>query len=587
MKNALFMGIGILANSIKGEDSMTETAQAVKTETEASTEQVLWCPESNIAIFGTHLVSKKLLSLVRLMLLTEEDHGISVLRFTEDLPKAAELDQQEEPTGHYVNTMADYDFESRAVVVNIGCHLETAVTRIMGKETCMRIGSYIHANLIISVLHELFESHKFIDSENPYLIDPETNDDECERMAKDLLIEYAKSTNIEAPELELESDIIRAFITEFEEEAQTSSKDWAQDYCVLLEKNLVHKDGEHEHATLRMYYKRSAEGGGEAVEWPEEVVTVTEDQFNSATPAVTTDSPSISEPASVTAPPVVNPETPAPVVDDVNLYSEDFSGVDFGSAMPPVIDAANMAAPVVNQAPAVSGLPSASEGIPSGSIMPQPAGLPVAPQAAPADAPTLPVYNLTAEQKIAFIKDMCLRMFDYLFNYCGFTPTADQVQPHLGFSQPQAVYGFVPVSDIPFAKEILVGVKTLDEQSGQEIEVDIWNPQVPGWLPGHIRGIVWNKADGAPLPGYKLVINLDGVKQLRSFMPQNPNKRYQDGNLKKWAKAARAGNQKAMLLDDKRGANDKIALTVESTVDGSKAREVMTNPMNPAIACIL
>lgn len=575
---------------------MSDLAQtAVSTETEVSAEKSIWCPESSSAIFGTQLVSEKLLNIIRMVLLTEEDHGINTVRFTEDLPKVIVLNEQDEETGEYADALANYDFENRGVTVNIQGHLKTAVKRIVEGTKIMRIGAFIHANLLLSILHELFESHKLIDASNPYLVDVLAHDDECERLAKELLVEIAKTTNIEAPALAEESDIIRTFITEFEEDALTSNEPWAEPYRKLIEKNLIYIDGESEIATLRLYYKRYAEGTGTADEWPEEVVEVATEQFNAVA----------GTPATITAP-VVTSAPPAQVVDDQTVLSHDFD-FDYGEVgempsfdggAPTVTPAptANSPAPVPGQTPTV-GQYTGMENIPSGPVMPAPVGLPAG-TPAPAQGtstPTLPVHNLSPDQKLLFIKELCLRMYDYLFGYCQFTPNpqANPQAPHMGFGNPMAIYGFVPVTDIPFAKEILVGVKTIDEKTGQEIEVDIWNPQVAGWLPGHIRGVVWSKGTyttQCPLPGYKIVINLDGVKQERTFAPQNPNKMVGQQGMKslgKWAQEARNGVMRALLLDDKRDRDNKIQITVTTVPDGTKVREVMSNPLNQSLRRIL
>jgi hypothetical protein len=217
------------------------------------------------------------------------------------------------------------------------------------------------------------------------------------------------------------------------------------------------------------------------------------------------------------------------------------------------------------------------------------------PQGSPqqqAQQPTLPVHNLSPEQKLTFIRELCLRLFDYLFVNCGYqyNAMANQGEAFPGFSNPNAVYGFVPVHDIPYAKEILTGVETVDEKSGQKMTFDIWNPQVAGWPAGCIRGIVWSKGDytsQVPLPGYVLKLNLDGFATERSFIPQNPNKRYPDGNLRKWAQEARCGTMRGLLMDNGRNKDDRIQVTVTTIPDGSVVRQVVSNPFNKAYRRIL
>jgi hypothetical protein len=222
--------------------------------------------------------------------------------------------------------------------------------------------------------------------------------------------------------------------------------------------------------------------------------------------------------------------------------------------------------------------------------IPQPVGLPVQqgqPQAQ-VGAPSLTNYGLTADQKKTFIRALLLRLYDGMFTNCGYqyNQQANPAEAFPGFTNPNAVFGFIPVSDIPYAKEMLTGVKTTDEQSGKQITVDIWNPQVAGWPAGHVRGVVWSKGQFTsvcPIPGYILQLNMDGMPEERTFMPQNANTRYPDGNLKDWAKKARAGNMIALLLNDKAGQNNKIQIQILTTLDGSTLREVMAQPITDKI----
>jgi hypothetical protein len=571
----LYFGIGVLTTSIKGENQMAKEELAVQTEKVAKAkEKSIWCQESDIVFFGTELVSEKLINLLRAILKSEDEHGINVIRFTQDLPKTAVTDEQGDLTGKYKNALAAYDFESRAVIVNIGCHFETAMDRILNETKMMRVGAYIHINMVISVLHELFHSHALMDADNPYTVDHKSIDDKCENLAKELVVEYARTVNIEPPALTEESPIVAEFIKEFEDSCVGCDETWAVAYRELLEKNLVYKTEDEEISTLRLYYKRFAQGGGDADNWPEEVHTVTAESF-AATPA------------SVTAPVISDGSPSAPItVDGETLLAPDFSEGEIPENIPGI----DATAPIVDMTQPLTAPAGAAPAVDTGSPIvgiPAPIGLPAgAPAVAPAvNTPTLPVHALAPEQKLAFIKALCLRMYDYLFGSCGYThnPQAIQTEPHIGFTQPQAVFGFVPVEDIPFAKEILVGVRTIDEKTGQEIEVDIWNPQVAGWPAGHIRGIVWSKGKyttQCPLPGYVIRLNLDGVASKRSFVPQNPNKRYTDGNISKWAQEARIGFMRALLLDDQRDKDNKIQISVTTTPDGAHLREVVSNPLN-------
>ena len=566
---------------------MSQQTEQVKVEEYASN-KALWCLESTIAIFGTELVSEKFINLLRTALKSEDEHGVNTIRFTEDLPKVEQQDTKGFGTGKWENELGDYDFESRSIVINLAGHFENAWDRIVSGTKVMRVQHYIYINMLITVLHEILHGHKLVDSDNPYELDCSDQCAKFDEIAKELITELAKTVDIEPPALADESPIIAEFIQSFEADAMESDDEWAIQYRELIEKNLVYKNKDEEISTLRLYYKRFAQGGGDASDWPEEVHTVTAESFKETTPA------SVSTQTVVQAIPAVTPTVTPVSGDEEHILAPDFEQTAVVGAIPLI---SNESAPPVliseptEVTPAIDAN-SAMNAIVAGAIPP---AITVQQQQTPAqqiNSPELPLHQVTVEQKLIFIRDLSLRMYDFMFGYCGFAPNpnANPAEPWVGFTNPNAVYQYCPVHDIPFAKELLHSVRTHDEQSGQEIEVDIWNPAIAGWPAGHIRGLVWTKGAftaQASLPGYVINFNLDGVKARRSFLPQNPNKRYDDGNLKKWAQQARGGTMRAMLLDDKRPANDKMVITVTTLPDGSKLREVVLNPLNATYARIL
>lgn len=567
MLDLMYFGIGVFKHSLKG-DVMSTQKQEQSVVTPASN-CAIWCPESNIAIYGTELISDKLINLIRTALKTEEEHGINVIRFTQDLPKQAEVDEDNKPTGKWIDCLAGYDFEGRTAVINLSSHLASAVDKIVSQSHMMRIGSYIHINMVISIFHELYHSHKLIDADNPYIVDNAADDDLFENMAKNLVVELAKTINIEAPAVEAESPIIKAFIEEFEEDAMTSDEEWGKAYRDLVEKGIVTKDGEHEHATLRLYYKHwSGVTDADEKNWPEEVHEVTAESFNTNLPTSV-------------APIQTTPIAPSAI----DAEEEPDYGAGAYDETPTIIPGIVNAAPV---APAqVPETPTTAETV--APVAPT-VGVPpvVGTQAAPV-TPTAPVHSVAPADQLEFIKQLSLRLFDGIFGWGGFQPdaTGNPAVAHMGFTTPTGVFNFIPVHDIPFAKELIVSCNTVDEQTGQSITVDVWNPQVANWPAGHIRGLVWNKAEGGALPGYVIGFNFGGTVQTRSFAPQNPNKRHENGALKGWAAGARAGDMRLMLFNDQAAPSDTIQLTVLNSADGSKIREVEYTPMNKATRRLL
>jgi len=145
--------------------------------------------------------------------------------------------------------------------------------------------------------------------------------------------------------------------------------------------------------------------------------------------------------------------------------------------------------------------------------------------------------DLTFEQMEDILIELSKRMYSHIFNNCGFNAGR--------FNNPENVITQgIDISDIPGAAGFIIRHKTANEHGGTGM-VDTH---------GVINGFVSPKIG---LPAYTFYINVKGTILKRTFIPQNPDKADEMGNLKKWSQAARNGAMIAYMYKGEGG----VALT--------------------------
>lgn len=138
-----------------------------------------------------------------------------------------------------------------------------------------------------------------------------------------------------------------------------------------------------------------------------------------------------------------------------------------------------------------------------------------------ATKPAMPAHGLTPQQCGEAMKSVYLRMFQHIFDKCGFMPAAPK-----GFDT-QLVYAVlepIRIDDIPGAASI---IKFMDSRDHAGRPKQRMMPLMITPQGSFVKGDVWDyKKDGNPtmLPGYNLeVLGADGKLHKRTILPQNPN----------------------------------------------------------------
>ena len=503
----------------------------------------------DVLIANTQLIADKLLGILAYLLGNEDDHGILSIVFTEEYPKS---DGGE-------NVLSRFHPDSQSMVINLMGHFEMAQEKI-GEENCrMNFWAYLWQQLIRTIWHETHHSHKFADASLIYSVDTSAEEFEAdaEDYAKEMIIELAKRIDIEPPQID-EFPFFAAEVGETVEILLSMDKPSASEASqqLMLTEGLVYYEAavddkaELRIPTLREYFRMLADDGDKLWESPvtgmagmveqplQTVIEPVKVDIEEPTPqsensiieepVVNNVSPVAEKPNVANAAPVeVSPEDmDIPDLDDegvtVNPYEE--SG---GTMEEPVMT--SVSAPITG-APATG--PVAVQNVVTPAVTAAPAAQPVK---------QLTPHNMSVDQMKACLQTVLLRLYAHIFNKCGFTPGVDH-----GFQNAAAVLEPCYIGDIPGANQLFVAMDTV--VNGQKV--------LDAPIDGHITGRLFKEGQ---LPGYHFYLNINGMKEKRSFLPQNPNKTGADQQLTKWAQLARTGNMIAMMLQEGAGVRVKIS----------------------------
>ena len=156
--------------------------------------------------------------------------------------------------------------------------------------------------------------------------------------------------------------------------------------------------------------------------------------------------------------------------------------------------------------------------------------------------------GLSASEYEACIMTVYKTLIDHIFAKCGFQafPGNELWPANLdSFSNPKAILDPVSLAHIPNADKVLVSYNTVDENGR-------WAPNTRS-VNGMVKGQVYKTSN---LPAYDLVFNVGGRRVSRRLVPQNPNKKYADGNYKRTAIRARSGERLAWIMSGEKGATE-------------------------------
>ena len=149
-------------------------------------------------------------------------------------------------------------------------------------------------------------------------------------------------------------------------------------------------------------------------------------------------------------------------------------------------------------------------------------------RAIPAGTPTgnkvYPSIGLTPEQVGSIVQGVYMKIYNHMFTNCVMLADND-----VAFERPEAVC-MMPITLTDDEKKVIVKCDAMDSNGRMHMGV----PTEDGNLWGYVSSKV-------KLPMYTLYINNCGNEDVRKLMPQNTNKRNNDGSLTKPAAAARSG----------------------------------------------
>lgn len=149
-------------------------------------------------------------------------------------------------------------------------------------------------------------------------------------------------------------------------------------------------------------------------------------------------------------------------------------------------------------------------------------------RAVPAGTPTgnkvYPNIGLTPEQVGSIVQGVYMKIYNHMFTNCVMLADND-----VAFERPEAVC-MLPITLTEDEKKVIVKCDAMDSNGRMHYGV----PTEDGNLWGYVSSKV-------KLPMYTLYINNCGSEDVRKLMPQNTNKRNNDGSLTKPAAMARSG----------------------------------------------
>ncbi len=143
-----------------------------------------------------------------------------------------------------------------------------------------------------------------------------------------------------------------------------------------------------------------------------------------------------------------------------------------------------------------------------------------------------PPINMDITQFQGIVKGLYLKLFNHIFQSCGYNPT---MTPPFGQSGKIADQIPLTVEEQLICKEMVCY-----NAQGQKME----GTPVNGWL----SGVFIDKAN--TLPGYELTLSTQAGQQIkRRLFAQNPHKKNKAGEYSKPALDARQGNQLMWIMD--------------------------------------
>jgi hypothetical protein len=479
----------------------------------------------------------------------------------------------------------DYFDPGRLAVINLHRHFQNTLETLKDEKSAgkdMSIETLLWSKMINTVAHEIFHNEFFkVERESP--AQTEYKPEEIEELVKDaafeMILDIAKEYNIEAPAIAEWGFIEKAgMAAALLNELTEANEVWTKRQKTMKELNLILNDEEEKIflTSLRDWYKGCTTDKNRAT-WPNDVKPLVEvpkedeTEIIAAEPLTADDLLIKDDVGNIGVTPDNNDFVPGSgvynehpeYVDDIDDHGDDTNYINpaecFGTqpfqAFSPVQVQAGFAP--VNSAARET----------SASVV----GFTPTPQVGNLNVTTLPVLQIGIEAQVLAINSFLIRLFDRMFNTCGFRPGLDNP-----FAAPQNIYEPVFIGDIPHIKDLVVSAD-MEDPTGIHRDVDIWNRHQTN-LTGTISGIIFKKTAKTiqvqggtiteyPIPGFRFSMNKGGRLVKRLFLAQNVNKPNKTGtNYSDNALKARAGSKIAWLMNA--DANDGTKTFIAKMVDG-------------------
>jgi len=473
-------------------------------------------PSATVCVYGHDLLSKRYLELLAECLTLEEfdvtkgerDHGVRVVIFRDD----------NRPKEDGRPLMANCCPDAGAISINLLQTFTTAMEEALDTPE-FSIVALFHRCMMLNFLHEIVHMERLSNVGVPD--DPEKREEEeklASEWAYDKLVELAKTIDVEAPHPS-ESPFLAAQLLEMLPD--DGSDKIVKQQRFMVENGITYMlpedgdDPELKFHTFKEVIRVMTGWNEEDTSWDAETIlpagqeapiasTIRELQ-HSVVPADIDD-------AAIEA--AVGNALEIPEIDaDPNLGN-------FGAVFTPAEPNPNtpmFTAPTNPAAPAVA----------APTVAPQAA---VATQVTPQVA-NLPNNGLSQEQVVAIMQEVYMKLYLHIMNNCE-----RLMDSAIGFQKPENVHlQAVPLNDQE--KSVVFKMDCLDENGR--------------WCPGAstangVRGQIMKQTR---LPAYKIYFNLGGREYCRLLLPQNPDKRHSNGELKETALQARAGSAMMYIME--------------------------------------
>jgi len=505
----------------------------------------------NVSIHNADMISGKLLFFLQHVFGKVEPnnsnggaHTISSVHFlTDGYPKKNKK-----------SVMAIIYPEIMSILINMKKHFDAAEEYIKtAEDNQASLRCILWHNLLVSVLHEIHHAKIMAtaqqEGKSKYRISwTEELEMEATEFAVRRIIDIAKTFPIEPPTNE-EDPYFGSLIAEFRQSIEESEEAWAVQERELYDKNIIARGiGPNEEVVDILSFKEFLRLSCD------DEKDVNDTAWNSQPNLfVTPEFQQTVQPMS-TLPPA-QPQPPV-IIDDGDVY-EYYDDLDTLEDLP--IDGMDNV-PVAEPQPALN-----SNQLPP---VPEPTTM------APNNVGTFPQVNqfqqpvgtgpaqhvLPPEEIMAILKEVYMRLYYHIFTKCGFNPQAPT-----SFTNPGAIFDPVNIGDIPNVDKLIKGMDITDAE-GNRVN------QAP--VNGQIKGVVFNESK---LPGYWIWINCGGQLRKRTIVPQNPEKRDGNGNLKANAVKARQGHRIAYVLANKTDFEPSSTKVLISTPPNG-ATEYTENP---------